>query len=466
MQRNFNSNYGASRGKHRHFVALPLLVLGCTMVVVVNAAMPLSASLPLSKLNADITAGDSDQVIAIELRVSGILDQGGVLRIQRDGHSALLLHGTVSLASEDITELALPNGVSLFSIGGAVTVIRDDHYSTVVALRGPVGIVTEANRYLLPTGYQLRIDNENGVLMSAVTDAWREKSLKRIPDATGIEMQEDVRAEELQELLHADGRWTLERAQNALRLTEEIDTKQILSKLLALKLLTVSPSLDPEAASLLQKELLEEEWTHEALVFALPRQVLTTLHPVPSPLLDPWAEYAIRSGLRDMDSMTILLREAHLLPMKLDEAGYPIQSKQWEKALEKVLSVLQGTADKKNAPDLQMFRTTLTLRGNPGSMLSSAASYDSSESGIPVEELLYRTRQMLREHQVLMSGTTHLEPDSRATIKVTGVFLPSAETGSDASYEFSYDPEKKIFSNIIRNGQKLPNSVSEELFFE
>ncbi|GEM_PF-1118561 len=157
--------------RHRHFVALPILA-----AALVFSLVDIHGDFPnvLSSVT-QIFSGAEDERFTLDSGVYGVVYAGGELE-EADNHF-VLTKGSVLLTSDGMifTEV---DGISLFSMNGAIHLTRGTKSIVIAALTTPVVVTSGDQRMVVPSGMQWEITDGIATLNDGF-DLWMKARLPR-----------------------------------------------------------------------------------------------------------------------------------------------------------------------------------------------------------------------------------------------------------------------------------------------
>lgn len=445
--------------KHRHFIAIPALSLALLLTAGASAAMPLRAETGLQSIR--FAAEDTELPFQIDGIVAGVLQPGAAITASRDAKHLELVRGEALMYSVGLTNLSIGTA-TVHLVGGSLFVLRDSAQTTVAAVGTPV-LVSSANElWVAVPGQQLAIQKTGKMGRSTVPPEWYASEASNARDIIKA-MPKTTEVPALAAMLQ--GKITAEKLVS-IRAAELADPGSHIGKLALLSLLQADGRMDDAQAESVALYLKEDASLVREAAFAMPVLAHTILQPIPAPLLALWPEAIVEASLAG--EQTEALESVHSaagLPHLLDAAGFPKQAILWRTAVTRAIELLRTVVPPDQVTKLAEDSGRVT-RGTLPEVTEAAAI----EVTIPLttwseEELISMTRQTLVAHGAMIATSSVFTADaSTQLVHVTNIFV--AEGSKDVAYEFNYDPARDELSSIVRDGKKLPNTVSAKIFFQ
>lgn len=488
---------GRDQSCHRHIIAVPVMFLAMVMIAAVNASLLVHASQSSSGMGEwTLTAQASARDFSIPLTIAGRLDPGGSLAVADNGQRLRLSEGTAHLRAMGLISVDVPSAIRVDALAADFSLIAEPDAVTVVAVSAPV-LATRGDRtWVVPPKHQLRIASSGNARLSGIPGEWLEseaalfRTMQTFDPAASVPQVEALDAAIargayadalaavgatapdpvsvaplLSKVLGGDGPFTSDRVTLAFALVRT-RSSPLLSALLALRLAQEGERIEEKAASLVVRELASSALAGD-LPSAVPLLAAALGRPLVSGIVDQWETETIRLVVLDSAAALPVFREAApLLPAQYVQAGFPRQAEFWEQAIANVSAVLSPLlpADERTTLERDLQSAHLHDMEDqptaPSSVTSSAAVSRSDQ------ELLSFTRQLLREHGVMLSTLTTVKvvSDRADTVRVEGVFI--AEEGRDVPYAFTVDIAQNRIAEIVRDGVRLPNGLPVSQFFK
>jgi len=473
------------------------MFLGMVMIAAVNASLPAHASQSSSGMGEwTLTAQASARDFSIPLTVAGRLDPGGSLAVTDSGQRLRLTQGTAHLRAVGLTAVDVPFAVRVDALAADFSLIAEPDAVTVVAVSAPV-LATRGDRtWVVSPKRQLRIDSSGNARLSGVPGEWLESeaALFRTMQAfdpaasvpqvealdaaiargayadalavVGVSAPDPVSASPLlSKVLGGDEPFTSDRVTLAFALVRT-RSSPLFSTLLALRLVQEGERIEEKAAPLVVRELASSPLADD-LPSIVPLLAAALGRPLVPGIVDQWKTETIRLVAMDPAAAFPVFREtAPLLPALYIQAGFPRQARLWEEAIANVSAVL--------SPLLPVDERTTLERDLQAARLRDAEDQPTAPSSVasltahsrPDQELLSFTRQLLREHGVMLSTLTTVKvvADRADAVRIEGVFI--AEEGRDVPYAFTVDIAQDRIVGIVRDGVRLPNGLPVSQFFK
>jgi len=497
FDRRSHRHVGLDRQCHRHIIAVPVMFLGMVMIAAVNASLPVHASQSSSGMGEwTLTAQTSARDFSIPLTVAGRLDPGGSLAVTDSGQRLRLSEGTVHLRAMGMTAADVPFAVRVDALAADFSLIAEPDAVTVVAVSAPV-LATRGDRtWVVSPKRQLRIDSSGNARLSGVPGEWLESETAlfrtmqafdpaaSVPEsgafgesvirggygdalaAMGASAPDPVSvAPLLSKVLGGDGLFTSDRVTLAFALVRT-KTSPLLSGLLALRLVQEGERIEEKAASLVVRELASSPLADD-LPSTVPLLAAALQKPLVSGVVDQWKTETIRLVAMDPAAAFPVFREtAPLLPAKYVQAGFPRQARLWEEAIANVSAVLSPLLPVDERTTLERDLQAARLRDAEDQPTAPSSVVSSAAHSRPDQELLFFTRQLIREHGVMLSALTTVKvvSDRADAVRIEGVFI--AGEGRDVPYAFTVDLAQDRIIEIVRDGVRLPNSLPVSQFFK
>jgi hypothetical protein len=466
--------------------------------------LPARASIGVSGTgNWTLIADLKPRDFSIPLTVGGRLEPESSVVFSNQGSRISLNRGTVHLRAFGPVEVDIGPDIRVLALNSDFSIIAGSDTVTVVTLTASVLVTQGENVWILPPGHQLVFEN-GSVRRVSVPAEWLTQEQTQyqtlseldihesIPDGANIDalitggsykealslvrastvsvpLNHSTAARLLAKVLAADGLFDADRVSLAFALGRLGDFPQ-LSPLIAICLVQDGDRTADEAAVLIRKEL-SAPVIFSDLPAALPMLAAATVRPLSAGATDLWAKSLIRLAAADgKKAFESLHQSAPGLPARYFDAGYPKQAKLWAEAVTRSADILMPLL--KDSSDRQALLSDQRTVQRYG-FKETGPAVQSSDSAILIEksrfsedELMAQTRKMLSGHGVLFSSLTTIkvtdeQPDS---VRIDGIFR--AENGHDVPYAFTYDVASGRILGIVRDGMRLPNSLTVDQFFK
>ncbi len=454
--------------------------------------------LPASSSHAKIIASSEEE------KQFSLPDAGATILLQPHSESLLsedkpfrLMHGGIFIRATGVLPIDAGLGIEVSLFAGSAVIVRDAATTTIVALSTPLIVTRLDQEWILPPGSQMLFDSKGLQKRSRAPFDWLSDSIAQceslpispvpsltqaeqealalllISDHDSVLLQRFTDAEKihlLQQSVDLSGfDISLQSVQTAFAIADSFPTP-VLSHLLALRLAMESSHLDRSSADLLVSVLASDRTLSSELVFAIPTLALSTLQPLPSSLIDLWAERVLREAVVDGSATASLLHDViPTLPQRFEDAGYPKQAILWRGAIRKInivlSTLLSGVARVQFSADVTHALQETALSSSASSASVVAPNVSTETPTLNPENLLAMTRDLLQAHGVLFTTATQIRisdifPDCAL---VSGVFLRKDDR--DIPYTFTMCPVSGFVRRITENGTALPNDVPFDLFF-
>lgn len=456
---------------HRHFVAVPIALLMMLAFTSVATLIPVRAELVAAQKSVQLSATLDDEEFYIAENIAGILKAGTKLSADPAGTRLSLRSGQALLRTSRVVRLDIDT-VTVTALRGSFVAAKDAQTIMIAALDAPVIIAGDTFTLVLAPRMQVLLKKDLSHTLSSIGIEWysaQMQSLSSLRPSSKQSMIDDACAQEQSfssdnagfiVTLVGSGRITTDVYSCILRFSDRMDDAQSIRRLALLTLATEGARIDDEAAVLILDAFEHDSVLRSALPQVLPALVIQNRSAVPPQLIDLFSTGIIEKGLMDPVDAIALLENAVPVSDTLRRSGLPLQADLWQAATTKVMRVLRSVVS-----DDQRVKLDQLIRH---SSHSSSVTAD-REATRPLtdwsdEELLFMTRNTLLDHGALFSSTTLLTPDKdHQTVRIEGIFI--LKDNKNVRYDCTYDPTKEIFTNIIREGTRLPNDVPVTIFF-
>ncbi len=437
--------------RHRHFVAAPLTAVLLLFIGAVSAAAPVGAEYVHPRGSGIVNSDGQDLPFSTPAGPRGLLGEHSEIALAKDG-SLELRRGSLFALADDGLMIDAGLGLWAQTIDGMVFVLRSDEAALVASVRGPALAVTPEKTWILPQGYQLRIDAAGTAKRSRIPEEWLTDQALRsnmIPASTP----------------NAYDQLVLTGDDVTASLVE--DTGPLRRRLLtALSLGTSLERLDDVAVTQVVSAIVHDPEAADDLPFAIPALAASVMKPLPDELFQGWVQSVLRLATTDaMAAQAIVLDTAVSLPRVFEDAGYPRQAILWRSALASVSEVLSPLLA---GEGLDTFDEQISQALHAVSYFAAETLTSEAETVVRKysdAEVVSLTRTVLHSHHVLFTAATDITPDTNRAdcARVSGVFI--AENGQDTAYAFSYCPGTERVAGIERAGTPLPNELTASAFF-
>lgn len=299
-----------TRPRHRHFVAVPLATLSLLMIAGfhhVSFARPSASVLATDQTVQSIAEGRSfslpDGVSAV------LLDPDSAVTILHAQEDALRLeHGSGLLESSSFLSIDAGYPVRVSLLSGSAYFVRDAASVSVTTLRGTLIATVSGQQWVVPVGYQLRVDTLGHIERLPVPDDWvlvqRARETIAMSSSSGTVLP-----------FGYDSLRTIARLRDAAGL-DASEQEQLAADLRAF----LRPS---------------------ERVFALPAIALSVLRPLPESCIRLWIDDVRSTAARDpLFTASLLHSFIPVLAPYFEDAGYPEQAELWREATENISIVL------------------------------------------------------------------------------------------------------------------------------
>ncbi len=453
---------------HRHFVALPLTILLMLAVAGFQSVLPVGAAdvsgAPTVRFKTDATPLD----FQVGWILSGMLERDVALRVDESGEHTELLKGQALIKSTGLTELSMGK-LKVHALAASYAALHGDTSSTVVPLTAPVIVTSGEDIAVVVPGMQISINSLGKMTSSTVPPDWyaeRLEALKLLPEIVIPPADESNAQVQLAHFLADGGRITAVALSSAEATARLLDPSGVVSELLFLRLLQEAQWTDEDASRVLADNISQDRFLASELVPTLPLLVATLLKPVSDRQIQVWEKSALSLGITDSAAIISVFHRFSGFPQGLARAGYPRQSLLWQHAFYSVGTILGTTLSGKQRTDLEADLAIITRGDNVDAHIENTVqSMPGPTTHWSEAELTAIVFEILLSRGVLIASTLQLASDTPTqTVRVTGVFI--AEQGTDTAYAFTVDVSRKLITDIIRDGKKLPNAVPTDVFFD
>lgn len=448
--------------KHRHFVALPALVVGLGFLTAVHT-MRSSVAGP----DRGMTVHRSES----ELRIIDLSPVTAmVLREQSEAHTdketgeITVRRGEVAIRTASYVHVHA-GPVSAHAVGGGLSVLMTDTETSIIALTVPVFVESGQTEIVIPPGYSHTVRGGSATLASVPTE-WVSTRMQAFPTRS---IGSDTDASTQFALLLRD---PLLVTSPVLRETTEALTalsgRTDLSSLVAFSFLSLGTPFAEDAAEEIQRTMLRSDAVRDTLPVTLAKLSRFSAEPLPETLLTLWPDELVRLSTHNLPLALDALLLGSEAVEQFAQRGFPTQSDLWERAVRTASPILRSVAsDERQESRITAATSAITAARFPlqAALTSPATDRPAAPSAVDPVELLLRTRAMLVERGVLQTPSTEVTLDDArpGLARVTSVF--KEEQGTLVSYSFSFDPWTDTVSFIERDGVQLANQVSGAQFF-
>jgi len=461
---------------HRHFVAVPIALVMMLAFVSVTMLVPVRAELVAAQKSVHVSATLDDEEFYLGQNIAGMLKAGTKLSADPIGTRLSLNSGQALLRTSGFMKLDIDT-VQVSALHGSFVAAKDAQTIMIAALDAPVILVSDEFSLVLAPRMQVLLKKDVSYTLSSIGREWystQMQSLSSLRPASkqSIEqnMIDDACAQEQNfssddagfiVTLLGHGRITTDVYSCILRFSDTMDDAQSIRRLVVLVLATEGARIDDEAAVLILDAFEHDSVLRSSLPQVLPALVIQKRSATTPPqLIDLFSTGIIEKGLLDPVDAIALLENAISVPDTLRRSGLPLQADLWQAAITKVVTVLKSVVSDDQRVELdQLIHQTSS---------SSSTTFDQDvirpQTNWTDEELILMTRNTLLDHGALFSSTTLLTADTEhQTVRIEGIFI--LKDNKNVRYDCTYDPTREVFTNIIREGTRLPNDVPVTIFF-
>lgn len=432
--------------RHRHFVAIPVTAFAMLFLGGVINLIPVRAEQQRGAMSVHLQA-DQEQSFSIGTSVTGMLYEGSVLRAERDGSRVSLVRGQTLLAAREFLTVDI-GALQVDAFGTSFYLVKGD-MTTIAALEAPIVVTIHDKSMIVVPGTQLSIREDGDMVVTAT-----------LPSDWQAERRRDAKAL-LSDQLSDD------RSMSAETLLGRLDATDVLMqrRLLLLRMITLTARMPEQDLQTVVVGIEDDVVLRENISAFLPALTAVSRRPLSPLLVQTWADRVIESGLRKGTGTALLVRETASLPTLLEEQGFPLQADLWRASLRHIVDVLLQTVSTENRMVLTEARDVFTAEAI--TLLPKARAEfapKKPKTSWTADELSAITHQALVHAGALIATSTAFVPNTETqTVEVQGIFV--AENSQDVPYSFTYDPAARLLLHINRNGERLPNTVSLEIFF-
>jgi hypothetical protein len=486
----------SKRISHRHLIALPLMLLGMTAVAAVNTVLPASADMRVTSQEWSFRSEAAAKDFSVPLVVAGRIDPNSTLSFENGGRILRLDQGVMHVRAFGVVTLRVRDAM-VTTVATDITVIAEPEAATFVAINAPVLVTKGERTWIVPPMKQLRLGASEGRLIAVPSDYLaRERTIYAalpsldasisITDAEEIDqlsstsfsgaltllasrtssiISADAASQLLAKALSSDSNFSPDRMAFVFALAKKVDPVTVPS-LLALRLMSEGPRVLPASSPIVVQELFASSPFQADLPTVIPFLASEMLKPLISGIPNQWATMLLGKATVDPSAALAAIHKDDVLslPDRYRTAGYPEQARLWEEAIQRVAVVLSPLLSPDQRQMLERDQVS-SLHRELETVQSSVQSSEPSMPSFTDEELITRTHVFLSMHAVLQSTLTTIVIDQEHIdcVRIGGVFLP--EGGKDVPYAFTYDIAGNLVRDIVRNGVRLPNSLTPEKFF-
>lgn len=464
--------------KHRHFVAIPIALVGIALVTALHAVLPVSA------IKADVASESLTMIHGLSQidTPSGThlsMDETAEFGVSRDGTSIHIEMGDGLFTVQGYAEVKI-GCVRVQALRSIFYVSHFDTSLTVASVEGPLLVrLCSAVPRIVSEGFQLTTAHDGTAVILPVASSWIRQQAERARLAESAPQTDVSRqgtlvsrldhSNALASHLRSPSTISNDDLHTAFSVTRAIDPDGFLPTLFAFALLPSASMLDPSQ----QDDILQVMQSSPSLALDLLQGIPTTLLQHPAVLPDSvhtfWLDGALRLSSDDPALALSLLRDISHLGSVFDAQELPKQADLWRQNIIEVSRVLDSLLSESDREILASVRLQISSPlSEPSTNLTSSASSSSSTvlpSVLAPKDMLSRTQEVLHRFGVLFTSDTRLvlDPHDASSIRVTEIFV--SDQGRDTAYELSYSPSENLLHHIVRDGSALPNALSPEQFF-
>lgn len=441
---------------HRHLIALPLAAVLLAVVGLSNAVAPVSASL-LATARRDLVVSAAEVAKELDLP-SGLhlsLEPGAEAHLNADGTDITVSRGSALADAQGLAMFSLPC-LTVSVLHSTAYVSVSDQSVSVAAVQGPLLLQSCDGRLLLLGEGEQAYMSSDSIDVSTVPAVWLMETQSRLassaPPETSVSHIYSVPFSK--DASSVDVTSAFQRA--------ELETDGV-TTLLAFRLLPILSRFDDAVKEAVFSSLFSSDALRTQVVRALPYAVSTNQLTLNEAVMEDWTDAAAIFAATDSDAMRSLLDHVALLPSFLADAGYPKQAHLWMQALRDTIALLRPLVD---ASDRESLDALLTRASNhvPAEQPVILQKEDSATTAFSDDQLVVLTKDVLSRSEALQTAVTRVIPDAESqTARVEGIYV--SENGRDIAYDFTYAPGSEMISSVMRDGIKLPNQVSVDVFF-
>lgn len=498
---------------HRHFVAVPL-TLALLMLVLAShpgaghgSASAMQVGNTLNEGGVLATQSDATEFSAMP-GIRGVLDAKSSLRYTAD--AVVLQSGTAIVRTSGYLRMQVGDQLTVDGVRTGWYALHDDANAVVVALAAPIAVTVRGELTILTAGEQLRVPaaTDQAPQRSSVPQAWLQQNIARVAqlsdapvdfsevigDASPLHVLRDAIIEQ-----HYDAaRAFIQDANNQPALSDAANHAAVAAVVAELgqsanadvdaigvalhcvrllrddmpldRLLSIAygigrvPGADAAAESMLADAfpIGDDAARWAELMTVIERS--STL-PLPDAFVLRWQNLVERTAATDAAAAGKLIADASLLPLTIEDRGYPRHARVWEAAIRDAVSFVQPLLSDGDHVLLEK-----ALEDSAARALPKAVQPAPGTAAVPVvstrtpEELIALTKEAITQKGGMLTPTTSFViPTNQAdAVRVIGIYFATRK--GDLSFEFTYHPLTSTLDRIVVNGQLLPNTLTLEQF--
>lgn len=465
--------YNMTMPSHRHFVALPIVVLCFSLVFGLNQALvPAHAgAVSMGLANEVIVPGSQQSVVRTPVPGMIIIAESDTdAQFVADEMMLQLTRGSILIRTDSVVRGQLGER-QYAGLLGSFALSSDEAGSTLVAIDTLILLKDSMGQMILSPGFQAYIAHgtspADDPVISSVPATWMADKLAVLSDAETQASPDHSAASTLNkrelsldlqgEILSAD------QLGRALGTVGRVDPA--LKRILALRL-----SADPRVAredTVLAAELSRGEFAADTARTIVNLAASGRL--LPDAVVKAWGVLSEHSALQSPAvTLSLLLPRASAFPSAFEEQGFPLHAQLWQQVIGHLLTFTESLLSAEDARALQplIHETERSLIGIRTDQIADSSSESSTVSSASpyAGDATADAHAVLTQRGAMVGPATafrSLSPTS-SSVRITDIYF--ATKSGDHAFSFTLDLTKKTVSDIEQNGERLPNALRLEQF--